>query len=66
MYRGGRGSLPDLHQRLWFDLKVYGIGIRSARGGVLIVSNHQSYLDPSSLGVQAAPAVELPGQERAV
>jgi 1-acyl-sn-glycerol-3-phosphate acyltransferase len=31
---------------LWFDLKVYGVHKVPKRGGVLIVSNHQSFLDP--------------------
>jgi 1-acyl-sn-glycerol-3-phosphate acyltransferase len=30
----------------WFDLKVYGGKNIPPKGGVLIVSNHQSYLDP--------------------
>src|SRR4051812_8155939 len=35
-----------------FDLKVYGKEHVPKSGGVLIVSNHQSYLDPVLLGVQ--------------
>jgi 1-acyl-sn-glycerol-3-phosphate acyltransferase len=35
---------------LYFDLKVYGKNNVPARGGVLLVSNHQSYLDPPLLG----------------
>src|SRR5687767_8220432 len=35
---------------LYFDLKVYGKENVPARGGVLLVSNHQSYLDPPLLG----------------
>lgn len=35
-----------------FDLKVYGREHVPKTGGVLIVSNHQSYLDPVLLGVQ--------------
>jgi 1-acyl-sn-glycerol-3-phosphate acyltransferase len=31
---------------LWFDLKVYNVHHVPRRGGVLVVSNHQSYLDP--------------------
>ena len=34
-----------------FDLKVYGKEHVPKNGGVLIVSNHQSYLDPVLLGV---------------
>jgi 1-acyl-sn-glycerol-3-phosphate acyltransferase len=37
---------------LMFDLKVYGINNVPARGGALIVSNHQSFLDPVLLGVR--------------
>jgi 1-acyl-sn-glycerol-3-phosphate acyltransferase len=35
-----------------FDLKVYGAHRVPAEGGVLILSNHQSYLDPVLLGVR--------------
>jgi 1-acyl-sn-glycerol-3-phosphate acyltransferase len=35
-----------------FDLKVYGAHRVPSQGGVLIVSNHQSYLDPVLLGVR--------------
>jgi 1-acyl-sn-glycerol-3-phosphate acyltransferase len=37
---------------LLFDLKVYGTNNIPATGGVLIVSNHQSYLDPILLPLQ--------------
>jgi 1-acyl-sn-glycerol-3-phosphate acyltransferase len=37
---------------LMFDLKVYGIQNVPAHGGALIVSNHQSSLDPVLLGVR--------------
>jgi 1-acyl-sn-glycerol-3-phosphate acyltransferase len=37
---------------LLFDLKVYGLRHVPARGGVLIVSNHQGNLDPVVLGVR--------------
>ena len=33
-----------------FDLKVHGAEHVPGRGGVLLVSNHQSYLDPIVLG----------------
>ena len=36
----------------WFDLKVYGVKNVPRRGGVLIVSNHQSYLDPILIAVK--------------
>ena len=35
-----------------FDLKVYGRRHVPRRGGVLIVSNHQSNLDPVLMGVK--------------
>src|SRR5204863_7430605 len=35
-----------------FDLKIYGRQNIPKSGGVLIVSNHQSYLDPVLLGVR--------------
>ncbi len=35
-----------------FDLKVYGRHNIPAEGGVLMISNHQSYLDPAILGAQ--------------
>jgi 1-acyl-sn-glycerol-3-phosphate acyltransferase len=42
--------------RIWtsryFDLKIYGARHIPPIGGVLIVSNHQSYLDPIILAVQ--------------
>lgn len=37
----------------FFDLKVWGGHNVPRRGGVLIVSNHQSYLDPVLIGVRA-------------
>jgi 1-acyl-sn-glycerol-3-phosphate acyltransferase len=37
---------------IWFDLKVFGIRNIPRTGGTLIVSNHQSYLDPLVLGAR--------------
>ena len=37
---------------LMFDLKVYGRDNVPDEGGALMVSNHQSFLDPALLGVQ--------------
>ncbi len=36
----------------YYDLKVFGARHIPPTGGVLIVSNHQSYLDPILLAVQ--------------
>ena len=36
---------------LVFDLKVYGRQHVPSKGGVLLISNHQSYLDPVLIGV---------------
>ncbi len=36
---------------VWFDFKAYGLDNIPAEGGVLIVSNHESYLDPIIVGV---------------
>ncbi len=36
----------------WFDLRVYGKENIPRTGGVLLVANHQSFLDPAVLGVQ--------------
>jgi 1-acyl-sn-glycerol-3-phosphate acyltransferase len=37
---------------LMFDLKVYGRDNVPDEGGALMVSNHQSFLDPAALGAQ--------------
>ena len=37
---------------VWFDLKAYGVNNVPRKGGVLIVSNHQSYLDPALIAVK--------------
>ena len=37
---------------LWFDLKVFGVRNVPRTGGALIVSNHQSFLDPALLGAR--------------
>ena len=41
-----------LYFTVLFDLKVYGVRNVPRRGGVLLVSNHQSLLDPPLLGVR--------------
>jgi 1-acyl-sn-glycerol-3-phosphate acyltransferase len=51
LYRGGR-VICRIISTTMFDLKVYGIRHVPRSGGVLIVSNHQSYLDPVVLGSQ--------------
>ena len=35
-----------------FDLKVYGVHNVPKNGGVLIVGNHQSFIDPAAIGAQ--------------
>ncbi|HEV7301862.1 MAG TPA: lysophospholipid acyltransferase family protein [Tepidisphaeraceae bacterium] len=35
-----------------FDLKVYGVHHVPDEGGALMISNHESYLDPALIGVQ--------------
>jgi 1-acyl-sn-glycerol-3-phosphate acyltransferase len=50
-YKGGR-VICRVVSVLWFDLKVYGVENVPERGGVLILSNHQSYLDPVVLGAK--------------
>jgi 1-acyl-sn-glycerol-3-phosphate acyltransferase len=37
---------------VYFDLKVYGAGNVPPEGGALMVSNHESYLDPVLIGTQ--------------
>jgi 1-acyl-sn-glycerol-3-phosphate acyltransferase len=37
---------------LMFDLKTYGVRNVPRQGGILLVCNHQSYLDPIMFGVQ--------------
>jgi len=45
-------TISRIGTTLLFDLKVYGAHRVPAEGGVLLVSNHQSYLDPVLLGVR--------------
>lgn len=49
-------SLGQSFFRMWaiilFDLRAYGVQNIPKRGGVLILSNHQSFLDPVMLGVK--------------
>jgi 1-acyl-sn-glycerol-3-phosphate acyltransferase len=45
-------ALSRLVTTLMFDLKVLGIHHVPRRGGVLIVANHQSYIDPLCIGCQ--------------
>lgn len=45
-------TLCRIFTTLMFDLKTYGSENIPPRGGLLLVSNHQSYLDPVLLGVQ--------------
>src|SRR6476646_2254906 len=43
-------SVAQFWMTVCFDLKVYGAEHVPAEGGALIVSNHQSLLDPVALG----------------
>jgi 1-acyl-sn-glycerol-3-phosphate acyltransferase len=45
-------SLARILTTVLFDLKVYGRENVPRHGGALLLSNHQSYLDPILLGVQ--------------
>ena len=67
--------LPEFHRKTWlyklgqsffrfacltgFDLKTYGLKNIPRRGGVLIVANHQSFLDPIMLAVNIPRAVSF-------
>lgn len=53
LYRLGR-CLCRPWADLWFDLKAYGVENIPRHGGVLVVSNHQSYLDPVLLTVKVS------------
>lgn len=45
-------ALVRIWTTVFFDLKVYGLKNVPRAGGVLVVTNHQSLLDPFLLGVQ--------------
>lgn len=45
-------TLTRIYTTTMFDLKVYGRDNVPDEGGALMVSNHQSFLDPALLGVQ--------------
>jgi 1-acyl-sn-glycerol-3-phosphate acyltransferase len=45
-------TIARIGTTLLFDLKVYGARRVPKTGGVLLVSNHQSFLDPVLLGVR--------------
>lgn len=51
LYSAGR-AICRLATTLMFDLKVYGLGQIPREGGVLVVGNHQSFLDPALYAVQ--------------
>jgi 1-acyl-sn-glycerol-3-phosphate acyltransferase len=51
LYKIGQGLLRML-SILLFDLRAFGLENIPKHGGVLIVSNHASYLDPAILGVK--------------
>ena len=43
-------AIARLVTTLWFDIKVHGVRNIPMKGGVLIVANHQSYIDPAAIG----------------
>lgn len=49
----GLQGIARIATTLLFDLKVYGMDRLPLEGGVLVVSNHQSYLDPVLLAVRS-------------
>jgi 1-acyl-sn-glycerol-3-phosphate acyltransferase len=51
LYTGGQ-VLCRIFTTLWFDLHVRGVENVPREGGVLIVANHQSLLDPVLVGVR--------------
>lgn len=56
-------GLCRLAMTLIFDLKVYGSQHVPLRGGVLLLSNHQSYLDPVAFGVFLRRPMSYLGRE---
>jgi 1-acyl-sn-glycerol-3-phosphate acyltransferase len=46
----------------WFDLKVYGLENVPLEGGVLLVCNHQSNLDPVLIGVRLKRPISYVGK----
>lgn len=49
-YRAGR-SLCQMVIRIFYDFKTYGRENVPRRGGVLLVSNHESFFDPVLVGI---------------
>ena len=45
-------SVARLVTSICFDLKVYGVHHVPKKGGVLIIGNHQSFIDPAAIGSQ--------------
>ena len=58
LYATGQ-AICRLATTLLFDLKVQGIEHVPRKGGVLIVANHQSYLDPVLVGVKLPRAASF-------
>lgn len=50
-YKGCR-TFFRISMSMLFDLQVHGVQRVPARGGLLMLSNHQSFLDPPLLGVR--------------
>ena len=61
MYKGCR-ALCRVATSTLLDIKVHGIEHVPPAGGVLFLSNHQSYLDPVLIGVQLRRPVSFLGK----
>ncbi|HEV8377642.1 MAG TPA: lysophospholipid acyltransferase family protein [Tepidisphaeraceae bacterium] len=51
-FYGGCKAICRVVTSVWFDFKVHGVEHVPRSGGVLLICNHQSYLDPVFVGVR--------------